>query len=495
MGVMRFVVHPPDLLADWPEFTQAYLSGLDARIFPTKAELEGNVLVCRRSLSDSGKLNVPWPVAGIGRPVLTTTSLREREEPYLLLLELARGKLSEVRDQRATWEMARMAIPEAFQKVQAEAFRHFAHASSSQHDPDASSRSAQTAIELGCQAARILVDAYVVQRMSNLRRANHSPGLLGCMLDRSSLSPENGLLFKEAFNTAAIPVQWRRIEPNEGEYHWELVDELVNACALQRTIMRGGPLIDLGPEGLPDWLAPWKNDLLNLPSFVCDFIDTAISRYAGLIRIWEVSAAGNSGGALELSEEHRLALVARSLEAAIRAHSDAQFFVRVDQPWGEYQRHGQHRLSPFQFVDALIRSNLGLTGVSLNINVGYANHACGTRDMLSVSRLIDFWSMLGVQIHVNLAAPSDPAPDPQADSHVAVRNCTWGTAWNEETQAEWIEHIVPLLMAKPSVTGVFLDHFSDAQPHRFPHAGLLRPDGTAKQVLEPLRRQLQNDIN
>lgn len=494
MGVMRFIVHPPELTRDWPEYAQAYLSGLDGRVFPTKVELEGNMLVCRRPLSDSGKLSVPWPVAGIGRPVLMTTSLRERDEPYQLLLELARGKLSEVRDQRAAWEMARMAIPKAFVEMQSDAFRHFARASSSQDQPDVSSQMAGEAIELACRAGSILVDAYIVQRMANVRRSHHSPGLLGCMLDQDCLSETNAELFRETFNTASIPVHWRRIEPNEGEYHWELVDQLVQSCSANRMLLRGGPLIDLGPNGLPDWLSPWKNDFLNLPSFVCDFIDTAISRFIGLIRIWEVSAAGNFGGALELSEEHRLALVARTLEAAIRTDSDAQFFIRIEQPWGEYQRHGQHRLSPFQFVDALIRSNLGLKGVSLNLNVGYSPRGSYTRDMLAISKLIDLWSLLGVQLHVNLAAPSGSAPDPLADTELSVQNGAWLDGWTEESQAEWLERVVPLLMSKPSVSGVFLEQFSDAVPHHFPHAGVLKPDGTPKLMAEPLRRQMQNEV-
>jgi len=495
MGVMRFVVHPPELIQDWPEALQAYLSGMDGRIFPTKVELENQTLCCRRSLSDSGKLNVPWPVEGVGRPVLTTASLREREEPYLLSLELARGKLSEVRDQRAVWEMAKMSVPDAFAELQSQAFRCFARASAVQADRDAASTSAREALVLACRAANILVDAYVVQRMSSIRRAHHAPSLLGCVLDETVLTEEGEKVFREAFNTAAIPVQWKDIEPNEGNYNWEPADQLVNFCSSQRMIVRGGPLIDLQPNGLPAWLAPWQDDFLNLPSFVCDFIDTAVSRYTGLIRIWEVSSAGNTGGALGLGEEHRLALVARTLEAAIRTDSDSQFFIRIEQPWGEYQRHGQHRLSPFQFVDALVRSNLGLTGVSLNVNVGFGNGACFTRDMISVSKLIDLWSLLGVQIHINLACPSGSSLDPRADAGIEVQDSSWNKFWSEETQAEWLERIIPLLMAKPTVTGIFLNQFSDAAGHRFPHAGLLRPDGTPKKMLDPLRRQLQNEIS
>src|SRR5262249_32174129 len=110
MGVMRFLVQPAEILSDWPEVHRAYLSGVDQSVWPTRIEIEGNQILCRRQASDSGKLHVAWPVPGFGRPILTTSSLPERDEPYLLALELARGKIVQVRNQLAIWQGAGMAI-------------------------------------------------------------------------------------------------------------------------------------------------------------------------------------------------------------------------------------------------------------------------------------------------------------------------------------------------------------------------------------------------
>jgi hypothetical protein len=496
MGVMRFLVHPPDAVRQLPEISQAFLSGLDGRIFPTRVEVEGNLIQCRRPMSESAKFNVNWPISGIGRPLLNTCSLREREEPYLLAVELARGKLAEIREYSAVWEQAGMAIPDAFRRVQKEAFVLFARAGTTSQGPVEASRLASLAIEAAARAASILVDAYTVQRLANIRRSKHqTPGLLGCVVDSQVLTEAGQQTFHQAFNTVSVPISWKDIEPVEGEYNWEHTDALVRFATEHRHIVRGGPLIKLSPNGLPDWLAPWKNDFLNLPSFICDFIETSVARYLGRIRFWEVSAFGNTGGALDLPEDHCLALTARTLEAAKRTDSDAQFFIRIDRPWGEYQRDGKHRLSPIQFVDALIRSNLGLAGVTLEINCGYGPIGCYARDMLSVSRLIDAWSQLGIQIHVNVASPAAAGPDPLADPQFPLSEGVWRDRWNEETQSEWIESIVPLLMAKPAVTGVFLSQFSDAVGHRFPHAGLFSSDGRLRQMFDPLRRQSHHDLS
>lgn len=489
MGLMRFLVYPEELLADWPEVHRAHISGLDGRIYPTRVEVSGNLVTCRRPHSDSGKLHVPWPISGHGRPVLSTTSLREREEPYLLALELARGKLSELRDQCATWQQLRMATPEEYSQLQQSAFQTFSRAVAVQGDPAAASRLAAESIVAACRAAEALVEAYIEQRLAMRRHAvGHAPTLLGCTFDAAVPEQSAEAMFGEVFNAAAVPIEWRLIEPNEGEYQWDTLDRLVACGGEQRMLLRGGPLIDLGPQGLPEWLSPWQNDFLNLQSFVCDFIETAVSRYTGRVRIWEVSAHANTGVALGMGEENRLALAARTLEAATRTDSDSQFFIRVDQPWSEYQARGQHRLSAFQFVDALIRSNIGLQGVNLEIAFGYRPRGSLMRDLLGISRLIDIWSQLGVQLHVTLAIPSGDQPDPLADPDLEVDRPAWDTAWDDSTQAQRALEIVRLLMAKPAVTGVFWSHFQDAAPHRYPQAGLLRPDGTPKPVLDVFRK-------
>ena len=57
-----------------------------------------------REHNESGYLLLPWPVEPFGTPVVATTTLRERPEPYRLLVELARGKLNQLRTQSAEWQ-------------------------------------------------------------------------------------------------------------------------------------------------------------------------------------------------------------------------------------------------------------------------------------------------------------------------------------------------------------------------------------------------------
>lgn len=495
MGVMRFLVHPPADQDDLGAFQHACLTGLDGRIFRSRVDLEDGLIVVRRGASESAKLSLPWPVAGWGRPVISTTSLRETEQPYVIAHELARGKLSDLREHWAAWEMGGMTIPAEFRQLQKQAFDRFARASAARYaDLAACWTLSNESLVIATRAADELMRAYVSQRLSSIRHsAPRTSGLFGFRYDDSVQQPEVLHLLEKSFNIASVPISWKEIEANEGNYDWTAVDQRVAYCADQKWIVQGGPLINLSPQGLPDWLVRWKNDFLNLPSFVCDFIETAISRYTGLVRIWELAAYGNTGGALELGEDHRLALVARTLEAAKRTDSDAQFFIRIDRPWGEYLREGEQRLSPFQFADALVRSNLGLGGVSLEINAGYGGQACLMHDLMAISRLIDRWSLLGVQLHVHLACPSSTTTDPQALSRYDVEEGGYRQGWSPSVQAQWLEHVVPLLQAKGAVTAVYVSHLSDQLPHRFPHAGMVDAHGNPKLALQTIARHLGSE--
>ncbi len=489
MGLMRFLVYPEEALDDWPEVRSAYVSGVDGRVYPTRIDVEGNVVTCRRPHSDSGKLHVPWPVPGRGRPVVSTASLRERDEPYLLTLELARGALAQLRDQCAAWQLLQMATPAEYHEAEKAAFLLFSQAATAQDDPRESGRLATEAIARTFSAADILVECYVEQRQAMLKYSpGHSSKLLGCKLDRAFWDSDFAATVGDVFNAAMIPVEWKNIEPREGDYDWEGLDRLVDHCDKQRLILGAGPLIDLGPRGMPEWLSQWQDDFINLQSFVCDFIETAVSRYTGRVRIWEVSARANTGVALGLGEENRLALAVRSLETAARTDFESQFFIRVDQPFSEYQARGQHRLSAFQFVDTLIRSNIGVRGVNLEMSMGFRPRGTLLRNLLSVSRMIDYWSQLGVQLHVTLAIPSSDQPDPLADPDLEVDSPSGRDGWSPAWQAEFAVELIRLLTSKPAVTGIFWCHFRDSQPHLYPNAGLADQDDRPKEALEVFRK-------
>lgn len=492
MGIMRFKI-PRDSLETWPQLNQGYLGSIDGRVFPTELLISDDELICKRHSSESARFFVPCPVTGFGIPVLSTGSLREQAEPHLLLIELARGRLGIIRDQVAAWEQAGMQVPESvFMELRASQ-QSFLRSVCGDEDADLVSSMARSALVHACGAADNLMQAYVQQRLSTRRRrSSHLPVLLSCPLGEMRPSGSLEKSFSEAFTAATISIQWPLVEATQGQHDWTLQDEQLAATERTRLIPLAGPLIDFREEGLPPWLCKWNHDYYALQSFVSDFVETAVLRYSGRIRIWEIVARGNTGFGAQFDEEHRLALTARSIEVAKQVDDELQILLRISQPWGEYQAAGAHRLSPLQFVDALLRSGVGLTGVVLEIAVGYTFEGTPYRDLLDVSRLIDLWANLGIPLTIALAFPSQSRRDLNADAEIGTTPAQWKTGWSEPAQAEWLGSLFPLLMAKPAVVGIEWSQFSDGIRHRFPHAGLTRSDGSAKPALERLTRFRQS---
>ncbi|RMG37701.1 MAG: glycoside hydrolase [Planctomycetota bacterium] len=492
MGVMRFEVQPPELLEHWPELNRAYISGFDGRVHPTKVERDGNIVGFRRQSSESGRLHVAFPVEGFGRPMLTTSSLREFDGVYNLAVELARGKICQIRNQLAAWENAGMKIPERFRQLHSQAHALFARAASSQHEPLVAARFASQALGFACQAADELMRAYVEQRLIVRRhRSHHLPAAIGCQLGVATDPQQWAHVAQPPFSAAWVPLSWKYVEAIEGEYDWEPFDEQIEWCLNHRLIVQAGPLLDFSPGGLPQWLQQWASDFYNLQSFLCDFVETAIARYIGKVRQWEVCARPNTGGGLQLSEENLVALVARTVEVARQVDEESRFVVRVNQPFGEYQARGTHRLAPLQFVDALVRLGVGLSGINLELNMGYGRCGTAMRDLLDVSRLIDLWSCLDVPLQVTICVPSSSTHDPMAHSGIPLEANGWHKPWSEQAQAEWLDHYLPLFLAKQTVVAIFWHTLSDAVPHEFPHSGLLRADKTPKPALEQFARTVQ----
>ena len=482
MGVMRFEVHPAETLKNLPDPFRAFLGGFDGRIFPTRIEITENVIICRRNQADSAKLHISWPVRGFGTPVVNTAQLRELEEPYFLPLELARGKITQLRNQHSEWDLAGMNIPDAFLEQHRMAHHCFRKAVVATSDREKCAALADQALVHAFSAAEILTKSYIEQRLSVRRqRANTSPISIGCALGSVAPGPDLVPDFCEAFDVAIVPVEWRRIEAVEGEYQWDLNDAQVDWCEANRLRMIGGPLLDLSDGGIPEWLKTWSNDVLNLQSFVTDFVETAMSRYLGRIRHWEVVARCNTGGALELSEENRLSLVARVLEAARQVDHETHMSIRVDQPWGDYQSAGQHRLSPLQFVDALVRSGVGLSGVNLEVAIGYRPDGSASRDLYDFSRMLDRWSCLGIPLKLTLAFPSQAGTRPNGASRTV--NC-WKDEHSEAAQAAWVDLYLPLLMAKDPIVGVYWHRLQDGGPGRYPGCALWQESGEPKQALQ-----------
>lgn len=493
MGNLRFLIAPSQVPEDWSDLHRAYLNAVDGRVFPTRIEADGNLLTFRRQTSQSCKLNIVWKVNNFGRPMIRSASLAEREEPYVLLLELARGKISTLKDQLSVWQIAGLTIPDTLWTLHDDAFAAFSQAAIIQDQLEECSKLASVALEKAHAAAELLVQLYARQRLTILHQRSKSsklPVSLGCNLGKMVPSTSETQLIHQTFDAVNVDlINWKLIEPFEGDQNWDLCDQQIDWCKKNNLLIRGGCLLDFAPQGLPDWLESWKLDMVNFQSIISHFMETAITRYTGSIRTWTLVSSMNTGGIFGLNEETRLTLTARAIEVAKQTDDSIQCYIRVEQPCGDYLSKGQHQLSPMQFVDAIDRLGVGLSGIDLELSIGYFPNGSHHHDLLDISKLIDKWSTLNLPLHITLAFPSDAAVVDQNNSTISkVQASQWKTGWSEAAQAEWIDLYLPLLLAKPAVTGVYWSQFRDQDASRFPHSGLINLEGQPKPALKTISK-------
>ncbi len=482
MGLMRFVVTPPQCIT--PETAQqAYLSDTERTVWQIQTEMADGELVLSRSVGDSGSLHVPWPVAGHNRLVLSTGHLMEQQAtPYQLPLELARGTVNQLHDQIADWQSIGLAVPESILAKASEATRSLCAAAVTQSDRSASATSAQRAIRLALDAAGELAGTYVEQVLAARRRsAAKLSTLLAGELGVSLLDDSTARQFLLAFNSAVVPLLWCKIGAREGSRNWTVPDRQVEWCKTQRLKLIGGPLLRLDAGGIPDWLYLWENDFESLLSFASEFVTATVTRYRGKVNMWQAAGRANTAEILSLSEEENIRLTLRAVELTRSLDPDTPVVISVDQPWAEYMSRREVDFPPLHFADTLVRSGLDISGMVLEINLGY--HPGGTlpRTPLEFSRQLDRWSLLGLPLFVSLTVPSGHHDDPQA--RLGAKPSDGSTL---KSQQAWIAQYVPLILAKSYVAGIIWNQLCDNTPHDFANGGLFDHSSRPKPAIKTL---------
>lgn len=468
MGLMRFIVSPPDRIS--PQLAQqAYLSGIDRIPWRCSVQWADGQLSVERSVSDSGNLFIPWDVEGFGRVTLSTGSLVERPAPYHLPLELARGKLGQLRNQLADWQAIGLVVPGDIPERIAAAMAHLGRAVSCPHDSDHSADAAQQALAVVVEASERLGLCYAEQALAVRRRVTPKLGTyLAGDLGSAALDDFTAGQFLQTFSAARVPLVWHEVESSEGTHCWDVCDKQIEWCRQHRLQVLAGPLVQFDRRSLPDWIYLCEDDFDSLLSFAEEYIEAAVSRYRGKVDVWIGAGRVNTADILSLTEEEKVRLAARAVELTHALDPETPVLVSFDQPWAEYLSNRELDFPPLHFADALVRAELGMSGLMLEMNVGYQPGGTLPRDLLEVSRQMDYWALLGVPLCLSLCVASGDAADPLA--HLANRLPPAGST--PRSQQLWVGRYLPMLLAKPYIQGVVWSQLRDTQPHDYPHGGL-----------------------
>lgn len=487
MGMMTFLLPNPLPGAAAAALTEACVASTgyhDQTPAPTTARVADGRLTLTRPQNESGYLLVPWAVEPFGTLVVSTSTLRERDEPYRLLVELARGKLNQVRSQVAEWQAVGLRTAPEFDRAVLDAGRQFARALMAPAAAESDALAARVLEQAHALADRLVRD-YTAQAFATRERE----GIIDTRLSaRTGRVPKRAVDYRTAFTAAAICPRWQDVEPHETRYDWTEVDAAVAAAQAAGLPITFGPVIDLAPGMIPAWAAGWSADLPTLAACMCDYLETAINRYRNEVRRWVVCAGFNPADALGLRDDDRLRLAFRLFEAAAQVDSSLELILSVAQPWGEYLASPDQTLAPITFPDDLVRAGVRLAAVELEIRPGVRPRGSLPRDLLDTARLLDTFGMLGLPLELVLGLPSSDAPDRAAADHgQALWKPQWAARPSPEGQAEWGASFAALGLCWPQVHAVTWDHWADDEPHLTPNGGLIDAAGRPKPLLARLR--------
>jgi hypothetical protein len=460
--------------------------GHDRAPTATQSELCDGFLILGREINESGPAYIPWPVPRAGRLITPTTTLMFRDRPYHLAAELARGKINQVRNQYADWLGGGLMQSEDVEFHLGRATRAFSAALLEGGTPDGDLR-ANDALAAAFEAADSVMQRYQEQvfRLRHQRQLKLDTAL-GC---RIAAPPARGLddVFRLSFNTACVPLTWRMMEPTESDYKWAEADAAI-AWALDRNLrVFAGPLIDFSEAGLPDYVRRLGSDPVTLKSLMCDYVETVANRYRGKVSRWLITTGASGSTGIGLSEEDLIRLTAMAADAAWQIDSNLQLAFGISQPWGDYLAGGGHEYSPFVYADTLLRAGLPFCGIDLEWFFGTSPRGTYCRDVLEASRLLDLFGLLGVQVQVSMSYPSSVQSAAKAHAAEIVADAGVWRDFTPLVQADWAEEFASLAVCKSFVSGVTWEHLSDADPHRFPNAGLVDALGAIKPAFDRLR--------
>src|SRR5262245_53463264 len=490
MGTMIFQLPAP--LADEASRQELERScvtgGQDNMPFPTDACIDQQCLTLQRCVNETGSMQVqvPWNIDGFGQLMVSSATLMERDTPYHLGIELARGKLNQVRTQAAEWTMGGLLMSDTLAEEIRAATKAFGHAVMCQSEPQATPAALlalKPAFEAGHELARIYT-----RRVFELRHSRQPvfDAVMACRLDENEPADELASHFTRTFNAVSLPFHWRQIEPYHRRFSWDTADRITAWAQNQGLKVIGGPLIDFAGRNLPDWLWESATDLTSLSNYLADYVETVVRRYQSRVRTWQITAGSNCAGVLARHDAELIWLTLRLADAVKRVNPQLEIIVGIAQPWGDYLAEQERSKTPFIFADDLLRTGVRLAGLDLELLMGISPRGSYCRDLLDTSRLLDLYALLGVPIQATLGYPSSAGACESACPDQRVNLGNWRGGHTESTQSDWASVFAAMALCKPYVRTVQWTHWSDAQPHQFPHCGLINSQGRPKPALQEL---------
>lgn len=473
----------------------AYITGMEGIPWQCHHRIQGEQFIIGRELDESGKLNIVWPTAAHGNLCLSTSSLPVVDKPYDLCVEIARGTVGRLKNQTADWQRMGLKLPENFFPLAEAGTRDFLRAVTHRGDPSERDMLAQSAIEKSVMASTCLCGAFAQQALMS-RKGAEGPltTLLGVSLPPELQQDDERWALLSAFNTLGIQPDLGRVEQASGQANFAVFDAQVARALDMQMKLCMGPLVDFRSSKLPRWMILLDEDPQSILRAACSHAETTVNRYKGRTHVWNCAAGLNSPKQQRWSDEQVLRMAVALIETVRKADDRTPVLLTVEQPWSEYLRDDGDGISPLQFADALIRADLGLSGIALELSFDCWPGGSFPRDLVEVNRMLDRWAMLGLPLLIYVSSPTQVAAVGEGQ-RVSQWKSASQSAKDAAAQRPGVippDLLVQLLLSKPSVHAVLWNQFSDQYPGTAQSSGLWDAQGQPNELLQKLSQLREN---
>lgn len=478
---MQFAVYDEDKPASDLRLRNAYLIGPDNIAVRGDISTDGGQIICQKKELGAAALALQRPVGDCGELTLQTTILPDRDEPYLLNVELARHRLMLLYSKLEEWGL--FDLPDshpAMQRLEVARKLFLAALGHCPSRPAEAERLAGDALITAIDASEELALAHAQWLLARRKLSGNLPRtLLGCGVPLDQTHDRIRGAISANFDFTCIPTCWKDLAPAEGEYRWEALDQWVNWSTASRLPIMAGPVLSLNPQTLPDWIFIWENDYEQLRDVLYEHIERVVGRYRNTVAAWIIASGLHVNSSLSFAFEQILDLTRMATSLVRKLAPQARVLVEITDPFGEYFGRNQRSIPPAMYIDLLLQGGVSFDAFAVKVLMGQVIGGQWTRDLMQLSNLLDGYADLEKPVHVTLGAPSEPVQDfmilhPESPNRPLDANSgCWRRPWSPTVQAHWFEAALQIALSKPFVESVAWRDLMDHPQMDLPLSGLI----------------------
>ncbi|MEM6855563.1 MAG: endo-1,4-beta-xylanase [Planctomycetota bacterium] len=470
----------------WP-LRNAYLVDSEGNGVRCEFYFEDGQVLCEKREAGTAALCLQHVAGDLGELTLQTCLLPEREEPYLLAVELARHRLMTVYNKLEDWAMFELEEGHPVSKREVKAREAFIEALSYQKDDpvkahDLANESLAASLD-GSEELALAHSELLLNRRKETGSLPKAPIGCGVALDQGDDRLRAGL--DASFDYLQLPLPWKQLSPEENEYRWDEMDAWAAWAQQHNKPVIAGPVVSFEPSCLPDWLYIWEHDYDTVRDLIYEHIERVVTRYKHVVSAWNIVSGLHVNSHFTFNFEQLMDLTRMSTMLVKKLHPQASVIVELRQPFGEYYAQNPRSIPPMMYVDLLIQSSIQFDAFGVRYPMGQAVDGQFTRDLMQVSSMLDQFAGFGKQVFLTVGVPSEPVTEmmiasTKSDDPVDDNSGYWRRPWSPVVQGHWLEAVMQIAMSKPYIEGVSWTDLVDHANIELPLSALVNDDQQPK---------------